>query len=57
MQWKAEDEVTIKSFANNIHTLEGGTHEEGLRTAITKAINDLQNLGIFTQISQLTVMI
>ena len=40
MQWKAEDEVTIKSFANNIHTLEGGTHEEGLRTAITKAIND-----------------
>jgi DNA gyrase subunit B len=40
MQWKAEDEVTIKSFANNIHTLEGGTHEEGLRTAVTKAIND-----------------
>jgi len=40
MKWKAEDEVTIKSFANNIHTLEGGTHEEGLRTAITKAIND-----------------
>jgi DNA gyrase subunit B len=40
MQWKSEDEVTIKSFANNIHTLEGGTHEEGLRTAITKAIND-----------------
>ncbi|MDB2627966.1 DNA gyrase subunit B [Candidatus Actinomarina sp.] len=40
LQWKAEDEVTIKSFANNIHTLEGGTHEEGLRTAITKAIND-----------------
>ena len=40
MQWKAEDEVTIKSFANNIHTVEGGTHEEGLRTAITKAIND-----------------
>ena len=40
LQWKAEDEITIKSFANNIHTLEGGTHEEGLRTAITKAIND-----------------
>ena len=40
MQWKSEDEVTIKSFANNIHTLEGGTHEEGLRTAITKDIND-----------------
>ena len=40
MQWKNEDDVNIKSFANNIHTLEGGTHEEGLRTAVTKAIND-----------------
>ena len=40
LQWKAEDDVTVKSFANNIHTLEGGTHEEGLKTAITKAIND-----------------
>ena len=40
LQWKNEDDVNIKSFANNIHTLEGGTHEEGLRTAITKAIND-----------------
>ena len=40
LQWKNEDDVTIKSFANNIHTLEGGTHEEGLRTAVTKAIND-----------------
>jgi len=40
LQWKNEDDVTVKSFANNIHTLEGGTHEEGLRTAVTKAIND-----------------
>jgi len=40
LQWKAEDDVTVKSFANNIHTLEGGTHEEGLKTAITKAVND-----------------
>ena len=40
LQWKSEDDVTVKSFANNIHTLEGGTHEEGLKTAITKAIND-----------------
>ena len=40
IQWKNEDDVNIKSFANNIHTLEGGTHEEGLRTAVTKAIND-----------------
>ena len=40
LQWKNEDDVTVKSFANNIHTLEGGTHEEGLRTAVTKAINE-----------------
>ena len=40
LQWKVEDDVTVKSFANNIHTLEGGTHEEGLKTAITKAVND-----------------
>ena len=40
LQWKNGDDVTVKSFANNIHTLEGGTHEEGLRTAVTKAIND-----------------
>ena len=40
LQWKNEDDVTVKSFANNIHTLEGGTHDEGLRTAVTKAIND-----------------
>ena len=40
LQWKTEDDVAVKSFANNIHTLEGGTHEEGLRTAVTKAIND-----------------
>src|SRR5699024_11143576 len=28
------------SFANNIHTYEGGTHEQGFRTALTRAIND-----------------
>ena len=28
------------SFANNIHTHEGGTHEQGFRTALTRVIND-----------------
>ncbi len=30
----------ILSFANNIHTEEGGTHLSGFKTALTKAIND-----------------
>ena len=28
------------SFANNIHTYEGGTHESGAKTALTRVIND-----------------
>jgi DNA gyrase subunit B len=28
------------SFANNIHTTEGGTHEVGFKTALTRVIND-----------------
>ena len=30
----------ILSFANNVHTPEGGTHEEGLKTALTRVFND-----------------
>ena len=30
----------IQSFANNINTTEGGTHETGFRAALTKVIND-----------------
>ncbi|UKS67357.1 DNA topoisomerase (ATP-hydrolyzing) subunit B [Rossellomorea marisflavi] len=30
----------IYSFANNIHTHEGGTHESGFKTALTRVIND-----------------
>ena len=31
---------SIISFANNMKTIEGGTHETGFKAAITKAIND-----------------
>ena len=31
----------IFSFANLIHTIEGGTHVSGLRTAMTRAINEV----------------
>ena len=30
----------IMSFANNINTTEGGTHETGFKSALTKVIND-----------------
>ena len=30
----------IKSFANNIHTTEGGTHETGFKNALTRVFND-----------------
>ncbi|MGY3750980.1 DNA topoisomerase (ATP-hydrolyzing) subunit B [Vagococcus acidifermentans] len=30
----------LLSFANNIHTYEGGTHEFGFRTSLTRTIND-----------------
>lgn len=30
----------LYSFANNIHTHEGGTHEFGFKTALTRVIND-----------------
>lgn len=30
----------IMSFANNIHTYEGGMHESGFKTALTRSIND-----------------
>ncbi|MBQ5955992.1 MAG: DNA topoisomerase (ATP-hydrolyzing) subunit B [Clostridia bacterium] len=33
------DDMTF-SFANNIHTVEGGTHETGFKSALTKVIND-----------------
>ncbi len=40
MQWTTSYNESVLSFANNINTHEGGTHEEGFRKALTKAIND-----------------
>ena len=40
LQWTSGYTETILSFANNINTHEGGTHEEGFRKALTRAVND-----------------
>lgn len=41
---------SIYSFANNIHTYEGGTHESGFKTALTRVINDYaRKNGIFKE--------
>jgi DNA gyrase subunit B len=40
MQWTGGYTENVLSFANNINTHEGGTHEEGFKKALTKAIND-----------------
>ncbi|WP_431043286.1 DNA topoisomerase (ATP-hydrolyzing) subunit B [Streptomyces sp. P1-3] len=39
MQWNTQYSEGVYSFANTIHTHEGGTHEEGFRAALTTLIN------------------
>ena len=40
LQWNDSFNESVFSFANNIHTPEGGTHLAGFRNAITKVVND-----------------
>lgn len=40
LQWIEDYSDAILSFANTISTHEGGTHEEGFRTALTTALNN-----------------
>ncbi|OZC88766.1 DNA topoisomerase (ATP-hydrolyzing) subunit B [Rhodococcus sp. 06-412-2C] len=39
MQWNAGYSESVHTFANTINTHEGGTHEEGFRTALTSTVN------------------
>jgi DNA gyrase subunit B len=39
MQWNSSYTESVYSFANTINTIEGGTHEEGFRTALTSVVN------------------
>ncbi len=38
MQWTESHEETIRSYVNGIPTISGGTHEQGFRAAIVKAV-------------------
>jgi len=40
MQYNDSYNEILISFANNMSTIEGGTHETGFKTALTRAIND-----------------
>ncbi|MDQ6835059.1 MAG: DNA topoisomerase (ATP-hydrolyzing) subunit B [Actinomycetota bacterium] len=39
MQWNSSYQESVFSFANNINTLEGGSHLSGFRSALTSALN------------------
>lgn len=40
LQWTVDYSENIISFVNNVRTMDGGTHETGFKTAMTRAIND-----------------
>jgi DNA gyrase subunit B len=39
LQYSEEYTETLQSYVNNIHTLEGGTHVSGFRSALTRTLN------------------
>lgn len=50
MQYNDGYTQNVHSFANNINTYEGGSHETGFRAALTKVINDYaRKLGFLRQ--------
>jgi DNA gyrase subunit B/topoisomerase-4 subunit B len=47
MQWTESHEETLRTFVNGIPTTQGGTHEQGLRAAIIKAMRSfLDDAGL-----------
>jgi len=41
LQWTERTESRVESYCNSIATVDGGTHEAGLRSAIVKTLRDL----------------
>ena len=48
LQYSVEYTENVRSYVNNIHTIEGGTHLSGFRTALTRTLNSYgKNEGMF----------
>jgi DNA gyrase subunit B len=53
LQYNDSYSDTVFSFANNINTVDGGTHLSGFRTALTRTINAIgQSLGLFKDVKE-----
>jgi DNA gyrase subunit B len=53
MQYNDSYSDTLFSFANNINTVDGGTHLSGFRSALTRTINAIgQQLGLFKDMKE-----
>jgi DNA gyrase subunit B len=53
LQYNDSYSETVFSFANNINTVDGGTHLSGFRTALTRTINTAgQQMGLFKDVKE-----
>jgi DNA gyrase subunit B len=53
LQYNDSYSDTVFSFANNINTVDGGSHLSGFRTALTRTINAIgQQLGLFKDVKE-----
>ncbi len=50
LQYTVEYTENVRSYVNNIHTIEGGTHLSGFRTALTRTLNNYgKNQNMFKE--------
>jgi len=53
LQYNDSYSETVFSFANNINTVDGGSHLSGFRTALTRTINAIgQQMGLFKDLKE-----
>ncbi|MGB7548807.1 MAG: ATP-binding protein, partial [Terracidiphilus sp.] len=53
LQYNDSYSETVFSFANNINTVDGGSHLSGFRTALTRTVNAIgQSLGLFKDMKE-----